>query len=640
MDKSLITGFFLAAIPWTAGAAQEPTEVYLSCGFDDGIPATFMRSDNDGCELHFTMTQLGFESRDSWITLREEGTENIYAASTSKHKSIKGEDPKPADDWLVTPEIWIKGSSATLSWKGMSVNESSSKASSYRVMVSTAGQRPEDFSGEPIAIIENEAIGSWTPHEIDLSAYEGQKIFLAFVNNSLSCEMLAIDDIRVEGLKGLAELVITPGDYYLGGEDVEIGGTVTPYTDTPVETISLVCTTPDGKEMTLDYENLGLKYGEVFTFSFPEKIHSSYGESVSFSVAAKINGVDFGVTERQTRVLAFKPSRKVVVEEVTGMWCGYCPEGIVAMETLQENYPDEFIGIAVHYQDALEAPGYPAAEVAFPGGAPSGWFDRKVYSTKPMINTLINGKYTYVTTMGGFETILLERLEELPEAEVQTAVAVADGKISVDSKVRFPFTHEEIDCRLAYILVEDHVRGDGFYQTNYHSGRNEIIGGFEELPDIIVDFEFNHVMRAVYGGYNGLEGVVPSSVKAGEEYTFAGSWDLPAADINLTNAKLVSVIIDGASGEILNGFSSPLISAGTDLLTASGTAPVISQSHDSLTASAEGEISLTLFDLAGNKVLSANGRDTVSLDTSSLHGMFIARASAGGKETTMKIALH
>ena len=82
MDKSLITGFFLAAIPWTAGAAQEPTEVYLSCGFDDGIPATFMRSDNDGCELHFTMTQLGFESRDSWITLREEGTENIYAAST------------------------------------------------------------------------------------------------------------------------------------------------------------------------------------------------------------------------------------------------------------------------------------------------------------------------------------------------------------------------------------------------------------------------------------------------------------------------------------------------------------------------------------------------------------------------------
>ncbi len=39
----------------------------------------------------------------------------MYAASASKHKSIKGEEAKPADDWLVLPQIWVKGGEATLS---------------------------------------------------------------------------------------------------------------------------------------------------------------------------------------------------------------------------------------------------------------------------------------------------------------------------------------------------------------------------------------------------------------------------------------------------------------------------------------------------------------------------------------------
>lgn len=639
MVRRVFAGFFLAMLPFVRGAAGEPTEVYLNCGFNDGIPDTFLCTDNDCCELHFTMTQLGFDSRDSWITLREEGSENMYAASTSKHKTVAGEEPRPADDWLVTPEIWIKGDMAKLSWRGMSVNESTSKASSYKVMVSTSGQRPEDFSGEPVAVIEKEPIGQWTEHEVDLGSYAGQKIFIAFVNNSLSCEMLGLDDIQVVGPKGLAELIITPGDYYLGGEDVEIGGSVTPYTETPVERVSLLCTVSDGTEMRLAYDNLGLGYGETFTFAFPEKIRSGYGESVSFTVAAEINGVDFGVTERHTRVLAFKPSRRVVVEEATGMWCGYCPEGIFAMETLQEKYPDEFIGIAVHYDDALAAPGYPGAEQLFYEGAPSGWFDRKVYSSKPLVNTLINGKYTYVTTMGGFETIFLERLEELPEAEALTDATVSDGQISVNSRVRFPFTHEAIDCRLSFILVEDHVRGEGFYQTNYHSGRNESVGGFESLPNPIMDYEFNHVMRAVYGGYTGLEGVIPTHVQAGEEYAFSGSWSLPTTGVNLSNTRLVTVILDGATGEILNATSTSLADSGVEKRAASESKPSIVCDGNVLVATAEGELTLMLFDMAGNRLLSEKSTSSVSLDITSLRGLFIAKALAEEGETILKIAI-
>ncbi len=84
MNNFLLAGLFFASVPFVAAAA-DTSEVYFSCGFDDGIPDSFLCTDNDGCELHFTMTQLGFGSRDSWITMREEGTENMYAASASKH---------------------------------------------------------------------------------------------------------------------------------------------------------------------------------------------------------------------------------------------------------------------------------------------------------------------------------------------------------------------------------------------------------------------------------------------------------------------------------------------------------------------------------------------------------------------------
>ena len=52
------------------------------------------------------------------------------------------------------------------------------------------------------------------------------------------------------------------------------------------------------------------------------------------------------------------PRRRVVVEEYTGMWCKYCPRGIAVMENLEKNYPEDFIGIAIHISDPLKCTDY------------------------------------------------------------------------------------------------------------------------------------------------------------------------------------------------------------------------------------------------------------------------------------------
>jgi len=67
--------------------------------------------------------------------------------------------------------------------------------------------------------------------------------------------------------------------------------------------------------------------------------------------------------------------RKVVMEESTSSWCGWCPRVAVAIKNLKRDFPNDFIGIAVHgpegsgnpntsetYAPLLnEVPGYPAA---------------------------------------------------------------------------------------------------------------------------------------------------------------------------------------------------------------------------------------------------------------------------------------
>ena len=70
--------------------------------------------------------------------------------------------------------------------------------------------------------------------------------------------------------------------------------------------------------------------------------------------------------------VSFIPTKRVVFEEAGGTWCPWCPQGIVAMETLEQNYPLTAIPIAVHngdimtntlYDASLDMPTYPSARI-------------------------------------------------------------------------------------------------------------------------------------------------------------------------------------------------------------------------------------------------------------------------------------
>lgn len=53
-------------------------------------------------------------------------------------------------------------------------------------------------------------------------------------------------------------------------------------------------------------------------------------------------------------------TKKVVLEEFTGEWCGWCPEGAKIMEDNIAANPGKVVGIAVHDGDPMEIPSFNA----------------------------------------------------------------------------------------------------------------------------------------------------------------------------------------------------------------------------------------------------------------------------------------
>ncbi len=80
------------------------------------------------------------------------------------------------DDWLITPQIDLSGIKAEIKW--WDKVESSTKINSYSVLVSTTDSDIASFTDE-LADIDCSNI-SWLEHTLNLSAYDGETIYIAF----------------------------------------------------------------------------------------------------------------------------------------------------------------------------------------------------------------------------------------------------------------------------------------------------------------------------------------------------------------------------------------------------------------------------------------------------------------------------
>jgi len=103
----------------------------------------------------------------------------------------------PAEDWLITPQVTPTAGNATLSYYHRQTF-GTDYGSIYEVRVSTVAQDSLNTYVTVDSIGESSVpIGSWGIYGVDLSAYVGQAIFIAFVHTNVCGDDYYIDELTL-----------------------------------------------------------------------------------------------------------------------------------------------------------------------------------------------------------------------------------------------------------------------------------------------------------------------------------------------------------------------------------------------------------------------------------------------------------
>lgn len=290
-----------------------------------------------------------------------------------------------------------------------------------------------------------------------------------------------------------------------------------------------------------------------------------------------------------------------VVEESTNVECGFCPRGIVVMESMAERHPDTFIGIAVHSDVTSQADPY---------YVPSYYYDSGLYRYFVGDNMSIsepNGVMDRNELLAGdpfkwdiYYDANADALSDVGLSVVRVG-QVTDGRIDVECNARFSHNINSHKYHVAYVVTEDGLPAQ---QSNYFaSGAYGTMGGWENLSDRTFVM-LNHVARGIWN-FDGAVKAFPAQVEKLVDYPFTYSIDLSSTDyMKADKLTVVALVIDGATEQIVQAAKLPV---GTTLEGIS--APIA----DADASSQHGRFDAYSYDLAGRRGAAGSAPHGISI---------------------------
>lgn len=319
-----------------------------------------------------------------------------------------------------------------------------------------------------------------------------------------------------------------------------------------IDNVTFTATTQDGEKYGSYYKlNTPLACGEkteVTIGAIPNKLEGLLNLTVG---ADKVNLIEGGVTGNATvtySVFDGGYKRKVVIEEATGNWCGYCPRGIAMMEYFGEAYPD-WIRIAVHGGSSAEpmlVPGYNDFINTYVEGFPYAIANRNF--VVPVYGP-ITGFYrpidNYYASFPAYANV-----------DLTMNVDKEESKVYIDSESKFALNTDK-KHKLTFVIVEDNV--GPYKQVNNYYGSGEDLWGWENIPSNSETL-YRDVARAI----DSYDDVFPENIEKDQTYSYSLSMPLSYTTYGLTPAgkrgtvinpdsfRVVALITDAETGEIVN----------------------------------------------------------------------------------------
>ncbi|MGA2298854.1 MAG: hypothetical protein ABSG15_15010 [FCB group bacterium] len=247
-----------------------------------------------------------------------------------------------------------------------------------------------------------------------------------------------------------------------------------------------------------------------------------------------------------------QPVKRVLLEQHTGAWCGWCPDGRYIQDQILAMYPNQVIAVELHNGDKMVIPeeGTIAASLGLTV-FPSGTVDRKSFG----------GSYFQDRSVwqGDCEGQMLVS----PKADVHLYYSINPQTSEFSGTITSTMLETvNDDLKFNVIVYEDSVSGTGtgWDQVNYLSGQAGYQNNpYYSQPYIMTGFKHMKVARIYLGGAWGTQGNFTNPALEGKTYvntftyTLNSAWNLNRLHFvglvqAYTNSKEVLNCINGVVG--------------------------------------------------------------------------------------------
>lgn len=244
-------------------------------------------------------------------------------------------------------------------------------------------------------------------------------------------------------------------------------------------------------------------------------------------------------------------NRKVIIEELTGRMCGWCPLGQYTVNQILEQYPEKVFTVNIHRQSSLSPTSYPNLNTSEGGAIYDAFTNGGIPAA--IINRSTTQAVGLSTQSNTWATMASQQLQQTAECNVAGVALINkdDRKATITVEVYYTANSASSENYLTVIMLQDNIQG---YQAG--SGDN---------PDqeIYVDgnktYNHMHILRDIITPTWG-DAIAPTT--AGTLITKTYEYEIPevigetnGVAVDLENVQFLAIVTEKQQ----NGKTSPVL---------------------------------------------------------------------------------
>jgi len=515
------------------------TQTYL---FND-VPAA-MFAINNGAKVADTLTgnypfRANGQKLKGFLSYKQANQLDTFAVSTSWLKPVG-----VADSWLITPTINSISANTILMWDAMAPD--ATYLDGYEVYITTnTSSAPVvgDFIPANKVFSINAEKNTWQTRGLSLAAYAGQNIRIAFRNNSTDKYQLWIDDIIVKNIPNGYDVSTTTNNTYKYSS-VAISNTVSATFKnngfTPVTSLLInykMGSNPTITETQTLTSPLSYLDSKLINFSVPFITSTPAYNTLKIWVTL-VNGFADQLNINDTingslTISSSVPQKKVLVEEFTGAWCGWCPDGQLKLK--DAIYTNSNVVVAsLHDNDNMSTSSADNLITDYAKVFPSASIDQYLFSSNSEVSVGRNNWNAFITQRQSMvvpATVTLTGVSYNAVSRAITATVSASflGDVKGDYRLNLYVKENNVFGAVADSLLDNNwnqysylynIPSSPYYQYGNYLNPTTFIMGSNR-------YKHQYVIDTILGGSYGAAGIIPlSGSTMGQTYSKPYSYTL------------------------------------------------------------------------------------------------------------------